>query len=128
MKKFVVTVNGSKYEVDVEEIKDGAVVSTPVTQTVTSEQPKVTAPQKSAAKVDTAVPTSAQTIKSPMPGTILKINVNSGDAVKKGQTLLILEAMKMENEIAAPSDGIVASINVSQGVSVNTGDVLVSLK
>lgn len=128
MKKFIVTVNGSKYEVDVEEVKDGVAASSPVMQATTSEQVKVAAPQKPAVKADTAVPTGAQIIKSPMPGTILKINVRSGDAVKKGQTLLILEAMKMENEISAPCDGIVASINVSQGVSVNTGDVLVSLK
>jgi len=63
-----------------------------------------------------------------MPGTILDIRVNQGDTVNKGQVLLILEAMKMENEIVAPNDGTVASINVSKGASVNGGEVLVSLK
>ena len=63
------------------------------------------------------------TITAPMPGTILKVNVNAGDAVKKGQVLLILEAMKMENEIVAPADGKIASVNVAKGTSVNAGDV-----
>ena len=67
------------------------------------------------------------TVAAPMPGTVLKINVKVGDAVKAGQAVAVLEAMKMENEIAAPQDGTVASVNVSQGASVNTGDVLVTL-
>jgi biotin carboxyl carrier protein len=62
-----------------------------------------------------------------MPGTILGVKVNPGDTVKKGQVLLILEAMKMENEIVAPNDGTVATVNVSKGTSVNAGDVLVSM-
>jgi biotin carboxyl carrier protein len=62
-----------------------------------------------------------------MPGTILSINVAVGDAVKKGQVLLVLEAMKMENEIVSPVDGTVASVNTSKGSSVNAGDLLVSL-
>jgi len=63
-----------------------------------------------------------------MPGKILGIKANAGDAVKRGQVVLILEAMKMENEIVAPQDGTVASINVSVGASVNPGDVLATLK
>ena len=66
-------------------------------------------------------------LEAPMPGTVLKINVKVGDSVKKGDTVLILEAMKMENEIAAPADGVIASVNVAQGASVNTGDVLATL-
>ena len=62
-----------------------------------------------------------------MPGTILKIEVTAGQAVKKGDTLCILEAMKMENAIPAPQDGTVASVNVAKGASVNAGDLLVSL-
>ena len=62
-----------------------------------------------------------------MPGNIIKVNVKSGDSVKKGDVLCILEAMKMENEICAPSDGVVAGVNVSQGASVQTDDVLLSL-
>ena len=67
-------------------------------------------------------------VTAPMPGTILNIGVTVGDIVKKGQVLVILEAMKMENEIVAPSDGTVASINVASGTSVNAGDLLVSLE
>ena len=63
-----------------------------------------------------------------MPGNINAIKVSAGQSVKKGDTLLILEAMKMENEIKAPSDGVVASVAVTKGQSVNTGDLLVSLK
>ena len=67
----------------------------------------------------------ANTVTSPMPGTILSISVKAGDSVKAGQVLMILEAMKMENEIVAPEDGVVASVAVAQGANVNTGDVLV---
>jgi biotin carboxyl carrier protein len=63
-----------------------------------------------------------------MPGTVLDVKVKEGDSVKHGDVLVILEAMKMENEIFAPADGIVASVNVSAGASVNAGDVLVTLK
>ena len=63
-----------------------------------------------------------------MPGTIMSIAVNAGDSVKKGQVLLILEAMKMENEIMAPRDGVVASVMTSKGASVNSGDALIALK
>ena len=62
-----------------------------------------------------------------MPGTILKINVSNGQAVKKGDVLMILEAMKMENEIMAANDGTVASVNVSQGATVDSGAVLCTL-
>ena len=62
-----------------------------------------------------------------MPGTVLQVAVNKGDNVTKGQTLLVLEAMKMENEIMAPADGVVQEVNVSQGVSVNAGDTLIVL-
>ena len=61
-----------------------------------------------------------------MPGTIVKINVSVGDAVKKGSVLLVLEAMKMENEIMAPCDGKVVSVSVQSGTSVNSGDVLIA--
>ncbi|NLP14625.1 MAG: biotin/lipoyl-binding protein [Clostridium sp.] len=141
MKKFLIKVNGSQYEVEVEEIKNGVVSEPQVTlsQSAPMAAPSpapapapapaaAPAPKAAPAKADTAVPSGATTIKSPMPGTILKVNVNAGDAVKKGQVLLILEAMKMENEILAPNDATVASVNVSQGSSVNVGDVMLSLK
>lgn len=77
----------------------------------------------------TAAPVAAgaETIKCPMPGTILSVNVQAGAQVKKGDILLVLEAMKMENEIMAPRDGVVAGVAVSKGSTVNTGDTLVTL-
>lgn len=124
MKKFLIKVNGNQYEVEVEEVKsEGAAVS--AAPEVKAQAPA--APAAPAPKKDTAVPAGASKITAPMPGTILKINVNTGDKVKKGQVLLILEAMKMENEIVAAADGTVASVNVAKGASVNAGDVLVSL-
>ena len=67
-------------------------------------------------------------LSSPMPGNILSVNVKVGDAVKKGQVLMILEAMKMENEIAAPAAGKVASVQAVKGTSVNAGDILITLE
>lgn len=137
MKKFLIKVNGNQYEVEVEEMgQDGSVVQqvsevkAAVPAAAAAPAPAaVSAPaQKPAeAKKNVAVPAGATTISAPMPGTILDISVNAGDVVKKGQVLLILEAMKMENEIVAPNDGTVAAINTSKGASVNAGDVLVSL-
>lgn len=131
MKKFLIKVNGNQYEVEVEEVRDGAsepqvTLSTPAPMAAPTPAP-APAPKAAEPKKDTAIPAGAVTIKAPMPGTILNINVNQGDVVKKGQVLLILEAMKMENEILAPNDATVASVNVSKGSSVNVGDVLVSL-
>jgi glutaconyl-CoA/methylmalonyl-CoA decarboxylase subunit gamma len=121
MRKFKINVNGNSYEVEVEEVTSGA-SSAPVSMPASkpTSNPNVTAPKKSA-------PTGAVLISAPMPGTILDIKVTEGDTVKKGDTLLILEAMKMENEITAPQDGTVASVQTSKGSSVNTGDALVSL-
>ncbi|MCX7923286.1 MAG: biotin/lipoyl-binding protein [Clostridia bacterium] len=133
MKKFLIKVNGNQYEVEVEEIRvDGGqqpvkevratAPAAPVAAPAAAPAPKAEAPQASA-----TVPAGASTIKAPMPGTILRVNVSAGDAVKKGQVLLILEAMKMENEIVAPADGKIASVNVENGRSVNAGEVLVSM-
>ena len=106
MRKFAITVNGQSYEVEVEEIGG--------------------APTFAAAPV-AAAPAGAKPVNAPMPGTVLDVKVTVGQKVKNGDTLLILEAMKMENEIAAPADGTVASINVSKGATVNTGDLMISL-
>jgi glutaconyl-CoA/methylmalonyl-CoA decarboxylase subunit gamma len=114
MKKYLVKVNGNQYEVEVEEVGGAAPATAPAAAPA--------APRAAAA------PAGAAVVKAPMPGTILKVNVGVGDTVKKGQVLIILEAMKMENEIVAPGDGKVASVNVSKGSSVNAGDVLVSME
>ena len=106
MKKYRVNVNGNVYDITLEVLEGEAAAAAP-------------APAPAA-----AAPAGGETVTSPMPGTILSVNVKQGDAVKSGQVLMILEAMKMENEIMAPCDGTVASLAVSQGASVDTGAVL----
>lgn len=121
MKQYVITVNGTAYDVTVEEV--GEVASAPVSApaAAAAPAPKAAAP-KAASGAQGAVKVSA-----PMPGTILKINVAVGQAVKSGDSLCVLEAMKMENDIPAPKDGTVASIEITKGSSVQSGDVLVTL-
>ena len=111
MKKFNITVNGQAYEVEVEEV-GGA--SAPISRPA----PKAAAP---------AGAQGAVKISAPMPGKILGVKANAGDAVKKGQVIVVLEAMKMENDIVAPQDGTVASINVTAGQSVESGAVLATM-
>ncbi len=133
MRKFMINVNGKSYEVEVEEVKDGIVAapaSQPAPRAAAPAPAPVAAPAPkpaAAPAAPAAVPAGASTVTAPMPGTILSINVKAGDAVKKGQVLCILEAMKMENEIMAGGDGTVASVNISQGDSVSTGQVLFAL-
>ena len=123
MKRYNVTVNGVAYDVVVEEVNDSAAPA-PV---ATPAAPKAAPAPKVAAPAPSAVPAGATAVKSPMPGTIMKLNVAQGDKVKKGDIVCILEAMKMENEIFAPVDGTVASVNVAKGASVNTDDVIVTI-
>lgn len=128
IKKFNVKVNGNSYEVEVEEIKDGSQAARPAVQrpAVQSTTPAPSAPAPSSPKTASApVAAGAGSVTSPMPGTILDIMVKEGDSVKAGQVCVILEAMKMENELPAPCDGTVKSVNVTKGASVNTSDVLV---
>lgn len=129
MRKFVISVNGNSYEVEVDEITDGA-VSMPQSRPVAQVAKTLAAPTP-AKKVETespAVSAGQEVIESPMPGNIWKVLVSEGDMVKSGQTLVILEAMKMENELVAPRDGKVSKIMTSEGTSVNTGDKLVIIE
>ncbi|WIV13548.1 biotin/lipoyl-containing protein [Proteiniborus sp. MB09-C3] len=132
MKKFIVNVNGKSYEVEVEEIGGQAqqTISSPAPAAQPAQPKAAPAPAapKAEAKPAQAVPQGAEIVEAPMPGTILDIKVKQGDTVKKGQVLLILEAMKMENEIMSPRDGKVTAINTTKGSSVNVGDPLVSLE
>ena len=121
MKSYRITVNGNVYDVEVEEL--GGASSAPVAAPVAS-KPVVTA--KKAAPVQTGAQGSVK-VESPMPGKILSIKASVGQAVKKGDVIMILEAMKMENEIVAPQDGTVASININEGASVEAGNVLATL-
>ena len=111
-KTYHITLNGKVYEVEIEEVAAGTT-------------PKQTAAQTAAPAAKPAA--SGESVTAPMPGTILNVLVKQGQAVKKGQVLAILEAMKMENEIVAPADGQVASISVDKGQNVNLGDSILEI-
>lgn len=114
MKKYNVTVNGTAYEITLEAVDAADVKAAPAP-----------AAAPAAAPAPAAKPaTGGETVSSPMPGTILSVNVTNGASVKKGDVLMVLEAMKMENEIMSPCDGTVTSVNVSKGAAVETGAVL----
>ena len=122
MKTYNITVNGVTYVVNVEEVAAG---SAPVATPAAAPAPKAApAAAPAPAKQGSA---GATAVKAPMPGNIMKINAKVGAAVKKGDVLMVLEAMKMENDICAPADGTVASIEVAQGATVETDAVLVTL-
>ena len=127
-KQYTVTVNGTAYEVTVESVSGGRMASAPVARTASAPVARAAAPAPAAApaapKAAPAASGSGETVSSPMPGTILDVKVAAGQAVKSGDILFILEAMKMENEIFAPCDGTVSSVAVSKGAAVNPGDVL----
>ena len=112
MKKYRVNVNGTVYEVELEEIT-GAAAAAPV----------AAATAVPAAPV-AAAPAGGEKVSAPMPGNILAVNVAAGVTVKRGQVLMILEAMKMENEIMAPCDGTIASVHTSKGSAVESGALL----
>ena len=125
MKNYRVSVNGKSYDVTVEEL---GVASAAAGPSAVGAAPKA-GPAASTALFP-ASPTVAPgggAVKSPMPGTLLSFKVVKGQAVRRGDVLLILEAMKMENEIVAPFDGVVTALCAAEGASVNTGDVLVEL-
>ena len=111
MKKYRVTVNGTAYEIQLEELTGAAPAAAP-------------APAAAAAPAPAAAPAGGEQVTSPMPGTILDVKVAQGAAVKKGDVLMILEAMKMENEIMAPCDGTAASVSVIKGATVESGSLL----
>ena len=116
MRKYNVNVNGTAYEVTVEEVKGGAAPA------------PVAAPAPAPAPAPAAAPAGAgEQITAPMPGTILDVKVAAGQAVKSGDVLMILEAMKIENEIMAPHDGTITAVSISKGASVESGTLLCTI-
>ncbi len=131
MKNYRVTVNGVAYDVVVEEIGANPyapVASAPVAAPAAPAATPAAAPASAPAPAaKPAGPAGATAIKAPMPGNIIKVNVKAGAAVKKGDVLCVLEAMKMENDIMAPADGTVATVEVAAGQSVQTDAVLLTM-
>lgn len=130
MKTYNITVNGVTYVVNVEEVAAGSAPAAPAAPAAAPVAAPAAAPV--AAPSAPAAPKAtgsagAVAIKAPMPGNIIKVNFKVGEAVKKGDVLVVLEAMKMENDVCAPQDGVVASVEVSQGATVETDAVLVTL-
>ncbi|MBE5777281.1 MAG: biotin/lipoyl-binding protein [Clostridiales bacterium] len=128
MRKFNITVNGVAYEVEVEEVGAGSAPAAPVAAAPAPVAAPAPAPKAAPAPAPKAAPVAGGTkINAPMPGVILDVKAAVGASVKKGDILLVLEAMKMENEIVSPVDGTVAQVLATKGSSVNSGDVLVVL-
>lgn len=127
MKNYRITVNGTAYDVAVEELNAGTVpAAAPVAAPVAAAP--VAAPVAAAPAAPAAGGTEGSVkIAAPMPGKILAVKANIGQAVKRGDVVMVLEAMKMENEITAPQDGTIAGIHVAVGDSVESGDTLASL-
>ena len=125
MKKYNITVNGTTYEVVVEEVGAASghtpVYSAPVAP-ATAKAPA--APKAPAASSGVS---GANKVVAPMPGTILDVKVTAGQAIKKGDVLCVLEAMKMENDIPSPCDGVVAAVLVQKGATVAANDVIVTI-
>lgn len=132
MKHYTITVNGNTYEVSVEENTgvpsvSPAPVATPAPVAPVQKVASAPAPAPAPAPKVASGAEGSIKLSSPMPGKILSLKATVGQAVKKGDIILILEAMKMENEIVATEDGTVASINVSAGQSVEAGDLLATI-
>ena len=120
MKAYKVTVNGNVYEITLEVIDKADIKAAPA--------PAAAPAAPAAPATPAAAPAAgATTVSAPMPGTILKVNAVAGQAVKKGDVLMILEAMKMENEIVSPVDGTIAGVSVNAGATVESGTVLCSI-
>lgn len=127
--KYIVTLKDKTYEVEVEEgeamILDEYEAKAPAAPATAA--PVAAAPVAAPAAAAPAAPASGTAVPAPLPGNVLSIKVNQGDSVAEGDVLLVIEAMKMENEVAAPCAGTVQQISVSVGQMVNTGDTLVVL-
>jgi biotin carboxyl carrier protein len=124
MKEFKISVNGKSYDVQVEEIKAAAAAPASAPVSEVKAPPAPTSAPKPAASAPAVVSAGDQAVKAPMNGTIFKHKVAIGTAVKKNDVILILEAMKMENDIVSPSDGVLKAFPVAEGAAVSPGDVI----
>lgn len=129
MKNYRITVNGNVYDVIVEEGASAGILAAAPQAAIphAASQAPAAAPQAAAPAPGNSGAAGGLSVTAPMPGKILGVKASVGQSVKKGDVLIILEAMKMENEIVAPSDGIIATINVSNGDSVEAGKTLATL-
>jgi biotin carboxyl carrier protein len=128
MKQYRVTVNGQSYDVAVEELGAGAAPARSAAPAPIAAPAPVATGAPAAAPASVAASAGSLTVKAPMPGTVMSFKVSVGQSVNRGDVLLILEAMKMENEIVAPQAGKVAALKVPVSASVNTGDPLIDLE
>ncbi|BCA86577.1 acetyl-CoA carboxylase biotin carboxyl carrier protein subunit [Enterococcus saigonensis] len=127
LRKFKISIDGKEYLVEMEELGVPAVQEERATTSVTEPKPAPTLPTMMPPQAkNSTVSSESQLLTAPMPGTILKLLVNPGESVSANQPVMILEAMKMENEIVAPTDGHVAEILVQVGTIVNASDPLIS--
>lgn len=137
LRKFKISIDGTQYLVEMEEVgaptptpADAAPAPTPVAApapTPVAAPAPAPAPAPAAAPMPAPAPAGAHVQPAPMPGTILDIHVKVGDPVTANQPVMVLEAMKMENEVVADKDGVIASIDVAKGAMVNPGDALFSI-
>lgn len=134
LRKFKISIDGKEYLVEMEEIGGVTPTPAPTPQAPVAPVAQVAEPQTPAAPVVEAAPVVSDVVAAgddamtaPMPGTILRILVNPGESVTENQPLMILEAMKMENEVVANRSGIIKGIHVTQGQMVNPGDALVTI-
>ena len=126
MSKYKITLNGKAYEIEVEEISESEAKSASTAKAPAAAPVAKTAPAAAPAAKSSAAPVSggAGSVNAPMPGTILRVNKNVGDSVNAGEAVVVLEAMKMENDINSPKAGVVKALYVNKGDTVASGQVL----